>query len=118
MGIEEIDLTGDARVSASSRKRKAKDISRGPSSSFASSSRTGHTSSQTIDLTGNDDDEDEYIARLIEKSKRKLKPRECEANELSQKSKQTERGKTKGGEGNDGEKRLKRYSLNLDYGIR
>jgi hypothetical protein len=118
MGIEEIDLTGDAPVVAPSRKRKAKDISRGPSSSFASSSRTGLISSQTIDLTGNNNEEDEYIARLIEKSKRKRKPKECEANELSQKSKQMEKGKKKSGEGNDEEKRLKRYAFNLDHGIR
>jgi hypothetical protein len=107
MGLEEVDLTGDAPVAAPSRKRKAKDISNGPPPAFASSSGIGNRSFQTIDLTGDDDDQDIVSARPG-KSKRKRKSKHDEDEEESEKPKQSKKGGKAAG-GDDGEKRLRKY---------
>jgi hypothetical protein len=108
MAVEEVDLTGDVPVSIPGRKRKANDISKEPSSAFASSSGTRTQASQTIDLTGSDDNEN-VMSECLEKPKRKRKTKKSEDDEPSEKPKQTKRGKKKGGDGDDGEKRLRQY---------
>lgn len=107
MGVEVVDLTGNAPIAAPNRKRKAKDSSKGPSSAFAS---FGTQASPAIDLTGDNDDED-GMPEPTEKPKRKRRTKKSEDDELSAKPKQSKNGKGEAGDGNDGEKRLRQYVL-------
>lgn len=110
MGVDEVDLTGDAPYTAPSRKRRAKDLSDGSFSTFASSSGTGRKVSQAIDLTG--DEDDQYaLPSQTEKPKRKRRAKDVDEDETFEKAKPAaKRGKKKAGD-NEGEKRLKKYAL-------
>lgn len=107
MGVDEVDLTGDAPYTAPSRKRKAKDINKDQSSAFASYSGTGRIVSQAIDLTGDDDDQYSMPSQTVNQ-KRSRKAKDVDEDETFGRAKPAAKKRKKKAGDNEGEKRLKK----------